>query len=407
MTRFTRRLMPKRYLARAGATLLGTSLLWAGTAGPAAAYKVVLHEDDSSEIRLRGRIQYDMLASSDQPEAREDSATVRRARVGLRFRWAEDWRAALSFDFNEDGELGGGDLRDGSIEYRGWPLWVEFGRMQEPFGLTEQASSRDLVLLERPQPTAIGPDYNFGIAGNLRGDLWGLNAGVFFATGSEQLSGNNPESALTLRGHYTPLREKAAFIHVGASASFRRPDEDTLRVTTRPETVLVSGLNASSPRFTGVSSYQIYGIDAAFRSGPLLVTSEVLLSPVSGDNQEASLTGAYLEAAYTLTDERRGYSTRRGTFGGINPRRPLHKGGCGAFELSGRISTTDLEGDQTDATAGTAINGESGSAVGVGLNWYPHKHFKLMLNALRVNEDSAGSAEEDATIWQLRLQAHL
>lgn len=351
--------------------------------------------------RLDGRIMLDALGTSTLNSNNENSSDWRRARLGARLRWNKDWRFRISADF-PDGDV---DLRDLRVEYRGGPVHLAAGRMQEPFGMSENEGSNQLALMERPLATALGPDYSSGIRANTRGDNWAVTVGLF---GPDivgiRLSGQdrNVDDAISARATVKALQTDHQLLHLGASFSHRDPNSaEGLRFVSRPESTLVSGLNISHPRIADAGRYQLYGTEFGLRRGPVLVKGEYILADISRSTADGvSYSGYYVQGIWSLTGEQRGYSTRNGVFRGIAPDRPFTSGGPGAWELSTRFSHLDLRGADIDLDGD--VDGEQGSVFSAGVNWYPVRNARIMLNALRITEDNGASSSSENAL-QLRL----
>lgn len=384
---------------RFAAGVLGTVL--AGTSAHAA----LKADYGPVEARLTGRFMVDTRLHSTEPAATE-ALDLRRARLGVKARIGRDWRFRASTDFATNHEF---HLRDLRLDYRGFkPVHLMLGRMQEPFGLSATGSSNDLRLMERPIATALGADYNFGLAFNTRGERWGLTAGVFGpAVDSPALVRANEESsheldrAITARFTGTPLRGPV-LLHLGASASRRDPDDDRMRVGNPPESgsaaesiLLREALSIDAPTAHNVDDATIYGLEFALRHGAKLLEAEYIRSDIDrrAGHSDLNFDGYYVEGSWVLTGERRAYSTRRGSFGSIRPR---HR--YGAWELALRYGELDLR-DQ-------GIRGDKGETVAAGVNWYPVKHVRLMLNGVHVRENQAAGGTDSESIAQMRAQVN-
>lgn len=358
------------------------------------------------EWSLGGNIQVDALLGSDLPQPRTKTAELRRLRLSGVLEWDFDWLLKAGGD-----AANGGRIRDLSVEYRGWPVYLEAGRIVEPLGVL-QGSSRSLALMERPLATGLAPGFGLGVAASARGERWGASGGIYSATDNDELNeGGRKENAVTLRGTLAALRREDAMIHVGAAGSLRESHGGTLQFVAIPETVLLRGLNTSSQElFSGSASenisYQLYGLELASMLGPVLIQSEFLvarLGEVFAFAEDLTLyrtrptySGFYVETAWAITGERRDYSTRRGMFSGLWPEAPLSQGGRGAVEAALRFSAINL----MDGNLG----GEGGFVASLGLNWHAEPWLKCMLDTLYVEEDRI-TATESAYALQARVQA--
>jgi phosphate-selective porin OprO/OprP len=402
---------------RLGAALAVSALAWinpgAAQTTPADAAAV---EDATIpaalEWRVSANLQGDGLAASDLPADRTDRAELRRARLAALLQWHQAWRLTASADFAHQARL-----RDLFAEWRGDRLFVALGRFPEPFGLSAGEGSRAVPFMERAQPTALGPGYGLGGALSLRGDNWGGSLGYFAASGSpsdeDVLTGARREDALTGRLTSTPWRGDDGLLHLGLSASLRKPREDAIRFVAIPESTLVSGLNASTGAIPG-DRYTLFGTEAAWRQGPVLVQSEFIGAKFPQYFDVAPFyRGYYVEGAWALTGERRDYSTRRGVFGPVNPDAPLFESGYGAFELALRYSYTNLadnvfgtffDGTPYQQDVDAVFSGRRGQVVSAGLNWYATENLRATLDALSIQKTSEQERERAFAV-QLRLQA--
>ena len=354
------------------------------------------------KVRLTGRFMYDGLLDASVPEADQGNADWRRARLGLRLNWDGDWRFRASADSLDDDV----SLRDLRVEYRGWPVRLALGRMQEPFGLSENESSNHLALMERPLATVLGPDFSTGLRANTRGKNWGLTVGMFgpdIAGLEISKDDENADESLNARATYRALRTEQWLVHLGGSISRRQPDAASgVRFRARPESTLVSGIDISHPRLRDVDRYGLYGLELALRNGPRLLKAEYLGADIDRDTgADAGFYGYYLEGSWALTGERRSYSVRNGTFGGIDPQRPVTAGGLGAWEIAARYSYLNLR--DTDVDLDGDIDGEEGEVTSLGVNWYPVRNARLMVNALRITE-TGGTRSDTENAVQIRAQ---
>ena len=373
----------------------GYILLLLALAGSARAEFDPSFERGDWRIDPRGRFMFDYLLDSSAPPDDQQDFNVRRARLELRARYGKHWEMTGSVNFPD----GDAQLHELSLGYTGLPVHFEIGRIQEPLGMTDSDSSNYLPLMERPLASGIGGSYSLGMRANLRGKRWALTVGAFAPlTDQMELADPDDDEALDARLTWTPLRHDLAFIHVGVSMSWRRPQADSMRISLRPETTLVEDLDINHPRLDDVPDYRIAGLEFAWRAGPVLLQSEYYRAHVTRTSQpKAVLGGYYTQLAWALTGERRGYSTRRGVFGGLSPDRPLFDGGMGTLEIAVRYSQADLR----DA----GIPGDTGDAITAGVNWYPTGNLRASINYVRIAERELDrNSQED--VWQARLQFH-
>lgn len=110
------------------------------------------------------------------------------------------------------------------------------------------------------------------------------------------------------------------------------------------------------------------------------------------DACDVEMDGFYVQAAYTLTGETRGYQAGSGAFAAIKP-----KGEGGAWEMVARYEDAEVE------IPGRSLSADLERMV-LGVNWYVNKNVKFMLNYVDSEIDgcSGGSktytAEDGVTV---------
>jgi phosphate-selective porin OprO/OprP len=344
---------------------------------------------------LGGRFMSDFLLDSSAPANDQNDFEVRRARLKIKVDYVDDWNLKGSVDF-PNGET---STRDLSLSYTGWPVHLEIGRMQEPFGMIEAESSKYLALMERPLASGLAADYSLGVTANVRGERWVLTVGAFSpVTESLDLADDDDDEALDARLNWTPLRRNLAFIHLGAGVSWRWPASDTLRFSLRPETTLVNDLAVNHPRLRDVSRYRLTGLEFAWRAESVLLQSEYFRADIRRSaHTGAVFDGYYVQLSWAITGERRGYSTRRGAFGSPKPDHSVFQGGFGAFEVALRFSEADLRD--------TGVRGDTGDTLAAGINWYPSENLRTSINYVRITENEFDRRNRE-DLWQGRLQFH-
>ena len=95
---------------------------------------------------------------------------------------------------------------------------------------------------------------------------------------------------------------------------------------------------------------------------------------------DLEMDGFYLQAAYTLTGETRGYKAGSGAFAAIKP-----KGEGGAWELVARYEDADID------VPGRSLSADLERLV-LGVNWYVNKNVKFMLNYVDSEVDGCSTS---------------
>ncbi len=361
-----------------------------GSSAPVHAFTLIEGDSESGyyDLRAYARLQEDVLLFDHVPDTVSTrSDLLRRARFGMSLRLHDNWILRASGDFARRAAL-----RDLALEYRGWPARIEIGRIPEPFSIGASINSSDTLLMNRPSPTNFGPDYGLGIGANLRGESWGLSSGIYTRDGGPTFSGRYPENAASARGTWRPLRGEWGFLHVGASASVREGKSGSgVQLSGTAESSLVSGFTPHAALQTNTDRYLLFGGETAARVGPVVILSEYIRAQIESG---PTWYGDYVEAAWSLTGERRPYSTRYGIIGGVTPNHPITENGWGAWELAARWSMTDLRDG----------GGDFGRIASVGLNWYPVDPLRISIGGERAHMELPDGERRDGNIAQLRLQ---
>ncbi len=349
-------------------------------------------------FRPRGRLEFD--AAAFDAAGFSGGTQLRRARLGAEGRIEGDWGYRFEVDLANSNVT----IADAYVQYLGWGgTTVTIGQHKSPTSLERLTGSPALLFLERATVVetltnnGVGGDRNVGVSAGWRGSNWTLTAGAFgeplnrtrgnAGTGSEGWG-------VYGRGTFVPVNSNGNLVHVGASAFWRDTGSTTgLRFGDRPEVRVDNrrivdtqgGLNpallADSITFVGVE-----GI-AAF--GPFFVLGEYGRSeldrlPNAGiPAPDVSFDGFYLAGGWFLTGERLPYSN--GVLGSVRPNNPLGSGGSGAWAVTARYSTVDL--DDADILGGETKN------YTLGLNWYPVSNVRTTFNFVRFDSDRQGVSQ--------------
>ena len=153
--------------------------------------------------------------------------------------------------------------------------------------------------------------------------------------------------------------------------------------------------------------FQLFGGEAAAMDGPLLVAAEYLAAQVSEiHGPEVYIPSGYVEALYLLTGENHNYNLPGKFFQGVTPYEPFfatrsEEGyvcrGWGAWELAGRASYIDLNGD--GLKDGRVID------FTLGLNWYLTANCSTKFNFIYSELDKGGKTTS-MNIYGERIEYH-
>jgi phosphate-selective porin OprO/OprP len=349
-------------------------------------------EDRAFELRVGGRIHGDAAFFREDVTPLSDHAELRRARANVSGRLFRDIRYRFEYDAAADPDS---QIKDAYVEYRGIRrASLRLGHFQEPLSLEELTSSNHITFIERALPNALVSGYKLGGMVSARGDAWSLAGGLFEGDLRGREEDESEGWGVAARGTYAPVAEEARVIHLGASAEYREPPGDRrVSYSARPEAFPTDVRFASTGTLSDVSDTWTLGLEAAAVLGPWSVQAEYLRAAVTREGRPNQVfDGWYVFGSWFLTGESRRYRRSNGTF-----RSPRVGRGIGAWELAARYSTLDLE--DTPITGGDERN------LTLGLNWYATRHWRFMLNLIKVWADPSGRGlDEEVDILLGRAQ---
>ena len=337
---------------------------------------------------LDSRIQIDAAGYFGSDNPMSNGIEARRLRFALKGILWRDWRVEMDYDF-ADNEV---DTKDAWLAYEGFGRnnQLKIGNFKVPFSLEEVTSSRMITFMERALPNVFAPGRRLGIGYTHWEDNWRLSANVF---GQELGAGDESEEdeafGLAVRGNFIPYRTNNALWTVGASLATYTPDadsDDEIRFRTRSETHVERDRYLNTGKVGNVDSVNLYGLETAYQLGSLMLQSEYIRSELNRNagEQNAVYDGWYVFASYILTGERRAYNSTDGEFDVFTP-----NSSSGAWEIAVRASSLDLN----DIGAGVA--GGSADEYTVGVNFYPNRTLRLMLNYSVVDQDANADGDGD------------
>ncbi|MDE7547583.1 porin [Acetobacter fabarum] len=357
---------------------------------------------------------------------------ARRLRIPFTFRY-KDWVANVTPDFGAGGPDGNSTdqgLYEANLNYTGLHNTIlTVGYFQPRVTEEDSESSNDFEMMERPAITdavrkiaAGDARFSFGglhyekrwwIASYFTGQTYGDrkgNSGTASATNQYNM---NSQTGATFRAAGRPYVSKDIDVHVGISAisafkvaeycnNFQNTANNcsrTARFGQSPEVNLTS-TNLVSAAISNASSIWSAGPELGFRWKKLLLKGEYYNIGVERGNQATTaaaqktvhLQGYYGAANYTLFGKGRQYNIKEGAFStpSVEHEFDPSRGYWGALEVTGRYSVTDF----SDVSAN--VNGGRQTVWSGGLNWYPNRHFRFMLDFNHFIVSQNGSAWNSA-----------
>ncbi|WP_267356515.1 MULTISPECIES: porin [unclassified Methylobacterium] len=393
--------------ARPASTFLATTLACAAPAcagdaieGLAGPYGERLRYDEKGlsltfpepdvTLQIGGRLHLDAggarFSRPEGPEAFPDNLVVRRSWIEPTLTIGRDWVIAFQYDFSDPVV----PINDAFVAWKGLPdTIVTLGNMKVPLSLEWLQSNNDTLFVERSGANALVPERRFGVAVGRNGQAWTAVAGVFGNAASNGISGDGV--AVAGRATYAPILEERETLHLGLAATYRRRSrsDGAFSFSAPAGTALFERQLVDTGDLPDAASVTRLGAEFAYRRGPVLLQAEYIraeLQPFSGPGMPASalgFQGGYVEAAWVLNGEGRGYAltpqggTTYATFKGVAVAdgQRVSRGGIGVFELAARYSAIDFDA--------RGFRGGLERDVTLGLSWYPEPNLRLIANYVR------------------------
>jgi phosphate-selective porin OprO/OprP len=360
----------------------------APSSAPAVAWKGAPQLSDKEagwSFKPRGRLMYDFGHVS-SPEQFEDkglgfSNEVRRARLGVEGTIPGD----LGYKFEVDFATGSVEFADAYLSYA--PGDVEFivGQHNNFQSLEEITSSLHTSFIERAAFTdAFGFERRVGASVQYgKGPLL-LQGGVFTDSIADLNEGGDENNSygFDTRAVFMPKMGDSQ-LHFAGSFHWRDLNDaaDSVRYRQRPAIHTTDVRFVDTGEILGVKKETGYGLEAAGIFGPFHVASEAYWQKVGRESglEEPTFFGAYVEAGYFLTGEKRGY--KAGKFDRVKVNKPFGEGGIGAFSINARWDYLDLND--------VGIVGGRQNAYQASLNWKPIDYVLFGLNYAHILYDDA------------------
>ncbi len=352
--------------------------------------------------RIYGFIQFDAPLSVDDGQALGTRSLLRRFYLFFRKEVAPDWSYATAFGYsNGSPYFDYGYVTYHGLRVAGLPLAISGGYYKVPGTLAYPVSPKDLTFMEYALPVdALKPSKSVGLKVATHGTRWSLAmAGTQGGYTQKAEPGVEGRWGVSLRGTLVPWLAQDGLWEIGTSLAWREADSNhKAEFSDRPEAYVVGTKLVDTGIIHNVSWYSLAGSETLLQTGPFELQAEYLLKQVNRDGApHLTFPGWYAQATWSLTGESRPYDIAEGKLGGITPRHPLGSGGWGAWQLAARYSALDLTNN--DVHGGLERN------ITLGVNWFPIKWVKLMLNAIRVLPvDGGPHPNQSTTIMMLRMQ---
>lgn len=301
-------------------------------------------------------LDYDRFDENFLERSSESSDELELRRLRLRFKsdFSEHWRAKLSIDANN-----GGDVKDAYIQYTAWDVAnITIGRQKEAFGLEWLSGSKDLVSIERSISTsALTPSRALGVS------VLGNKGKLHWQLGYYQDDNTEKSHAVTGRASWAPWYAKKNLFHVGFAFSERQLKGDEFRIN---ETLEIHSADSlfEGERFDAQHA-SLLGLELMWQYKGFVAISEWQQSKVQTiDGNEYSYEGGYYQLSYLFSGKNRKY--KNGVLDGISTKND--------WEVFFKQSQLTLTQENTEAQIWSA-----------GVNYYASKNLQFKANYVRAD----------------------
>lgn len=321
---------------------------------------------------------------------------MRRTRFAVKAQIDKNWYGEIDCDWTS----GTPELKDAILAYKGVDnLEVKLGNFKENFSIQRNTTSRYLMFMERPMVTALAPSRHMGVAATYSLPYLWVSGGVFGPElkSSEEMTamedgnkdlGLNEGLSYTLKLVGRPLyKMNDASLHIGAAVSYREPklsstdgynvarysSRNTTSVNRKKflDTDAIKGLDHElAYTFEIAGHYKALRYEAAYLARTAYINPEKsdLGAEIAKEIGPQTADGWYVQASWLLFGGKQNYDASGAKYTRINPGKTW-----GDLEICARYETADFNLSKYYA-------GGSAQAFSIGLNYYPTRNVKFVIN---------------------------
>ncbi|MBD9484709.1 porin [Pseudomonas sp. PDM14] len=376
--------------------------------------------DKEFSFKIGGRVQADYSRFDGFYTVNGDTADAgyfRRAFLEVGGVMFTDWAYQVNYDLSHNS---GGDERssdgyfdEASLTYNGFkPLAIKVGRFDPEFGLEKATSSKWVTAPERTAAYDLvdwtnGHNGGLGIqlSGSVGSSLYG-SAGITVKDGTTvdtQTEDGDSVKQYNLRGVFAPMHEAGNVLHFGLNYAYRDLSDSAIDARIRSRLgmrgvstdggqdagtngnrLLLGGRSVTGANSGAYGDDAAFGLEAAWAAGPFSVQGEYVSRSMDSERagyDDVDADGYYVQLAYTLTGEARGY--KLGKFDSLKPSNKQ----IGAWEVFYRYDSLNVE---DDTAGGIAVTDDVEAKVhNLGVNWYANESVKISGAYIKAKVDNA------------------
>jgi phosphate-selective porin OprO/OprP len=373
----------------------------------------IADDEGNYQLRIGGDLQTDARTLLRETPGSTSAFFLRRARVRL----SATVQRRFSIRFMSNFGRGRAAIQDAYLDFRfGSGLSLRAGRFSTPLGLEVLQSANSTMQVERGYPSEFvaNRDVGFQLHGRTLGRRLEYSVGVF----NGALDGANADGDDTapkdfmVRLFIEPWRNdrdasewlRGLGIGFGTSTGIERGTSSTSGLASyrtlhgSPLFTYRTGVEADGQRFRIVPQAYYY-------VGPFGLIAEYARSQHSvqqGNNEESLGHVAWqVGGSWVITGESASYS-------GVTPANSYDpaNGAWGAFEVSTKVQRFQFDENAFPQYANPDTQIENGTALAIGLSWYPVQNVRFMTTAERTTfgGTDAANARDDEYAATVRMQ---
>lgn len=336
--------------------------------------------------------------------------SLRRTRFAVKAQLDKNWYGELDTDWTS----GLPELKDAYLAFTGVEgLEIKAGNFKENFSIQRNTTSRYLMFMERAMVTYLAPSRHMGINARYSNKWFWGSFGVFGPelASAEELTymedgnkdyGYNEGLSYTGKLVFRPLyKSQTSSLHIGGAVSYREPKLTSTdgyfvgRYSSRNSTSINRKKYLDTDDVKGLDHELAWTVELAGHWKQLRWETAYIARGMYLDQKVNPLPtqwaeGWYAQASWLLFGGTQNYDAD-----GAKYTRTTSEHKWGNLEIAFRYEFADFNTGKlfSRKVADTNIFGGSGEAYTVGLNYYPTKNVKIVLNWQYNNNDRYANAK--------------